>query len=232
MTRGHPFLHTNICAMPSTHLLPLAAASTAEQRLQKLAQMGRPFHCQRETLLLRQGEVSDQILIVLQGRMRVYTSNREGRQLTLAEVKAVDMVGEMSLDGGGRSANVQTIDPCVCVSIERKVLLDFVRQEPEFAMDLMCRVIARARMATRQASDLALLNAYHRLTQWLDQHAQTDEGNGLRYVPKIKNQTELAQQLGCSREMISRLMKDLEQNGYLKVQGQHFLLCKALPQRW
>ena len=56
--------------------------------------------------------------------------------------------------------------------------------------------------------------------------------DGTRRVSERLTHQEMANRLGCSREMVSRLMKDLERGGYLQVQDSQFVLVKPLPQRW
>ena len=218
--------------MPSSMTGRPLTSPSARQRLQRLAMLGRVHHHAKHTLLLEEGAQGDQVLVLLQGQLRVYTESDEGRQYTLAQVQPVDLVGEMSLDGGVRSASVLALEECTCAHIDRKTLLQFMETEPEFAMDLLCRVIARARLATQQAASLALLDAYHRLSLWLEQHAAPAAPAGAwRSVP-VRNQSDLAQHLGCSREMVSRLIKDLQAGGHLQTGRGSWQVKLPLPRAW
>lgn len=206
--------------------------SPQQQRLHRLAQLGKAQHYRSNTTLMLEGDSSQRVLVLLSGGLRVYKLGPQGRQFTLAQVMPVDVVGEMALDGQARSANVETTQASICVWIDRDKLLGFIAKEPEFAMDLLHRVIARARQATGKAADMALLDAYSRLTQWLEQHAGSEEPDGQRRLPAPHSQIELAQELGCSREMVSRLLKDLQGGGYLQLQGAVWVLPQPLPSRW
>jgi len=134
-------------------------------------------------------------------------------------------MGELSLDGGPRSASVITLEACRCAVVTRRTLEQFIAERPEFAFELLAKVIRRARVATLNARQLALEDVYGRLRALL--LALTEAGSGERLTHQ-----EMANRLGCSREMVSRLMKDLERGGYLQVQAHRFTLLKPLPQRW
>lgn len=204
----------------------------AAQRLLRLAEFGRVRHHPANTVLIEEGEQGEQVLVLLEGRLRVYTESAEGRQYTLLLVHPVDLVGEMTLDGGVRSASVHTLEASSCAYIDRATLLRFMGKEPEFAMDLLCRVIARARLATQQASSLALLDAFHRLSLWLQQHALPEDASNPWRTVTVKSQTDLAQHLGCSREMISRLVKDLQIGGHLQASPGQWRVKWPLPRKW
>ena len=137
----------------------------------------------------------------------------------------------MSLDGGPRSASVITLEASVCTVVGRRTLERFVGERPEFAFELLAKVIRRARSTTHSVRQLALNDVYGRLRALLHGMALPQTDGSLRVVERITHQ-EMANRLGCSREMVSRLMKDLERGGYIAVEGTQFVLLKALPQRW
>ncbi|OYU78817.1 MAG: Crp/Fnr family transcriptional regulator, partial [Burkholderiales bacterium PBB5] len=91
--------------------------------------------------------------------------------------------------------------------------------------------IRRARTATLGARQLALNAVYGRLQGQLDRLAAAQD-DGTRRVSERLTHQEMANRLGCSREMVSRLMKDLERGGYVDVQAHHIVLLKNLPQKW
>jgi CRP/FNR family cyclic AMP-dependent transcriptional regulator len=116
--------------------------------------------------------------------------------------------------------------------IGRRTLERFIAERPEFAFELLAKVIRRARSATLSARQLALNDVYGRLKGLLAGLAQMQDDGTQRVADRLTHQ-EMANRLGCSREMVSRLMKDLERGGYVTVNDQHqFVLNKPLPQRW
>jgi CRP/FNR family cyclic AMP-dependent transcriptional regulator len=94
----------------------------------------------------------------------------DGRELTYGTIDAGDYFGEMSLDGGPRSASVITLEPCVCAVIDRAEVRAYLAEEPDFAMTLINEVIRRARAATESARSMALLNVYGRVVALLESY--------------------------------------------------------------
>ena len=96
----------------------------------------------------------------------------------------------------------------------------------------MARLIRRARLATESARSLALIDVYGRLTRLLEQFAGTAQPDGSRTITERLTHKQIANHLACSREMVSRLMKDLENGGYITSRERHYVLLKVLPARW
>jgi len=186
----------------------------------------------RGTLLIQEGETGDTLYIVLQGRLRAFLSDNNGRELTLGLYGPLEYVGEMSLDGGPRSANVEAAEPSVCAVVTRATLLAYIAEHPEFALELMARLIRRARLATESARSVALIDVYGRLVRLLNTMAQMPNEQGERALKERLTHQQMAQHLACSREMVSRLLKDLETGGYIAVRERWIWLLKTLPARW
>jgi CRP/FNR family cyclic AMP-dependent transcriptional regulator len=182
-------------------------------------------------LLIEEGDQSGSVYIVLSGRLRAFVSDARGREVTLALHGPGDYVGEMSLDGGPRSASVQAMEPTVCAVITRETMLRHIATDPELALALIVRLIKRARLATESARSMALLDVYSRLRKLLDERAETQADGTRRIVERLTHQA-IASEIGCSREMVSRLIKDLEGGGYVDTAGRQLLLLRDLPARW
>ncbi len=202
--------------------------------LRALAERGETRRYRKGTLLIQEGDAGETLYIILGGRLRAFSSGDNDREITYGVYGAGEYIGEMSLDGGPRSASVITLEACSCAVVGRRTLERFIAERPEFAFELLAKVIRRARAATLTARQLALNDVYGRLKALLVSLpvavAVPDPGTP-RLAERLTH-LEMAHRLGCSREMVSRLMKDLERGGYLQVQDQHFVLLKALPQRW
>lgn len=186
----------------------------------------------RGALLIQQGDSGDSLYVVLSGRLRAFVADAHGKELTLGQYGALDYVGEMSLDGGTRSAHVEALEATECAVVQRAELLAYIADHPEFALVLLSRVIRRARMATDSARNLALLDVYGRLSRLLTAMAEPPDARGWRRLREPVTHQMLAQHLACSREMVSRLLKDLSTGGYIEVRERWIHLCKPLPARW
>lgn len=210
-------------------MIDLPGASDA---LRELATRGVRHSYKKGRLLIEEGDQGDTIHIVLSGRLRVYSAHPDnGREITYGTYGPGEYVGEMSLDGGLRSASVETLENTVCAAVARSTLEAFIAERPAFAFELLSKVIRRARSATLTARQLALNDAYGNLKAWLDAEAVA-AADGTRWIADRPTHRELAFRIGRSREMVSRLLKDLEEGGYVKVEDQGWRLVKALPARW
>ncbi|CAN7417711.1 MULTISPECIES: Crp/Fnr family transcriptional regulator [unclassified Variovorax] len=218
---------------------PKPAASRAEDppadalppELRKLAALGVQRRYRIHTVLIEEGGRGDSIYIVLSGRLRAFVSDARGREVTLGLHGPGEYVGEMSLDGGLRSASVQAVEPTVCAVVARETMLRHIADEPEFALALIVRLIRRARLATESARSMALLDVYSRLRKFLEERAQA-QADGTRRVAQRLTHQAIASEIGCSREMVSRLIKDLEGGGYVDTAGRQLVLLRDLPARW
>lgn len=216
--------------MPHTTQSPTDPASVAH--IQALAALGVPRRYRRGALLIQEGETGDTLYIVIKGRLRAFLGDESGKELTLGTYGPLEYVGEMSLDGGPRSANVEATEASHCSVVSRATLLAYIADHPEFALELMARVIRRARLATESARSVALIDVYGRLVRLLNQLAAEPDALGHRPLRERMTHQQLAQHLACSREMVSRLLKDLETGGYIAVRERWIWLVRPLPARW
>ena len=210
---------------PSLAELPFSPA------LRALAERAEPRRYRKGVLLIQEGDQGDTLYIVLAGKVRAFSQGDNEREITYGVYGPGEYVGEISLDGGPRSASVITVEPTACVVIPRQTLLLHIAQYPEFAFELLAKVIRRARAATLSAKQLALNDVYGRLRALLESLAQV-QPDGTRQLSERLTHQDMANRLGCSREMVSRLMKDLEAGGYVAIDGHTLLLPRTLPTRW
>jgi CRP/FNR family cyclic AMP-dependent transcriptional regulator len=200
--------------------------------LRALAQRGQLRRYPRGTVLIHEGDRGDSLFILVEGRLRVYGSSAVAdRDVIYGYCEPGDYVGEMSLDGGERSASVAAVEACVCVMVPRELLVDYLREAPEFALELLTKVIRRVRNITVKLKSLALNDVYGRLKAALEAEAKPLP-DGSRLVPGQRTHRDWAAQIGCSREMVSRIMKDLERGGYVEAVADGLRLIKPLPGGW
>ncbi|WP_348755799.1 Crp/Fnr family transcriptional regulator [uncultured Aquincola sp.] len=199
--------------------------------LQRLAQRGQVCHYRTGTLLIQEGERDDAIYILLSGRVRAYSVGDKGQEITYGVYGPGEYMGELSLDGGARSASVVTIEHCTCAVVNRQAVLEHIAQHPEFAFELLAKVIRRVRSATNNARQLALNDVYGRLLHMVNTIAEPGS-DGTRVIHERWTHKEMSSRLGCSRAMVSRLLKDLETGGYVRLEAERFVICKPLPGRW
>jgi CRP/FNR family transcriptional regulator, cyclic AMP receptor protein len=206
----------------------------AQPRLRALARQGVVRNYRKSTVLIEEGDQGGTIYIVLKGRLKAFTfaPDHTEREVIYGVYGIGDLVGEMSLDGGVRSASVATLEVSSCSVVTRETLRQFISTEPEFAFDLLSKVIAKARQATLSTRSLALTDAYGRLVELLTRLA-VSRGDGTRLIPQKLSQAQIAAHIGCTREMVSRLLKDLKVGGYIELTDEkQWVLHGGLPARW
>jgi CRP/FNR family transcriptional regulator, cyclic AMP receptor protein len=185
----------------------------------------------KNALVIQEGDLSDSAYILLKGRVRAFSVGLDAKEVTFAEYHATELFGEMSLDGQPRSASVQALEASECAVVTRTLLQEFVTQEPQFAFELILKVIGRARQATDSTRNLALLDVYGRLKVFLES-APATSGEGHRVLTDRYTHQEIAARIGSSREMVSKLLKDLEIGGYLSVNELSRIMVRQIPRKW
>ena len=197
----------------------------------RLAARGIVRSYRKNTIVLNEGEPGDSLFVLLQGQVKVYATDENGREITYGTIQAGDYFGEMSLDGGARSASVMTLEPCLCALVGRAAVQQHLAEEPDFALQLVGQVIRRARAATETARQMALLDVYGRVIHTLEGQQGPATTQAPVQLTQITHQ-QIASRVGASREMVSRLLKDLEKGGYVELGIKRITLKKKLPARW
>jgi len=212
------------------HEDPIAAAPLSES-LRALARRGAVRTLRKGVQIITEGDQGDSLFIVLRGGLRAFSVAPDGREVTYADYGPGEYVGEMSLDGGPRSANVETTCASVCVLVTRATLESHLADDPTFAFELLAKVIRRARAATVGMKGIALNSVYGRLKALIEHEATVLDGTR-RTWPDVPTHLAISRRLGCSREMVTRLLGDLEQGGCIVFEGRSLTLPKPLPAKW
>jgi CRP/FNR family cyclic AMP-dependent transcriptional regulator len=171
------------------------------------------------------------MFVILSGKVKVYVSDDDGREMILDIYGAGDYVGEMALDGRPRSASVMTLESTTCSVVTRDALKEAVASSPDFAMKLIDTLIERARIATDNVKNLALMDVYGRVARLLLSLAK-EQPDGKLVVPERMTQQDIADRVGASRDMISRIFKDLTIGGYVTVIDRVITINRKPPARW
>ena len=168
----------------------------------------------RGRVIVAEGEASHALYILLSGRAKVQRSDAEGKEVILAVLGPGECFGEMSLiDDAPRSASVITLESCDFMAINKEAFLGVLGENPEIAMKIMRALVKRLREADRKIETLALLDVYGRVARVLMDFSE--EVKGERVIRGRLPRQEIAKMIGASREMVSRVMKGLEKEGYI-----------------
>src|SRR4051812_32844281 len=184
----------------------------------------------KNTIILNEGDQTDSLYVIVAGRVKIFLSNEEGKEIVLDTQGPGEYFGEMVLDGGPRSASVMTLEPCKFQLIPKEDVKALLQSHPDFAMHLVRKLIHRARVLTEHVKSLALQNVYGRFTKLL--HEMAVKENGKLVIADKLSQQEMANRIGASREMINRIIKDLSTGGYITIEAQRIVIHKTLPANW
>jgi len=201
-----------------------------EASLHELAPHGMARAFPKHAVVVNEGDDSDSLFVVLAGRVKVFITGDDGREVVVNVIEAGDYFGELSLDSGVRSASVMTLEPCRFFIIPHGDVEGLLAGNPAFARDLIVKLIGRVRSLTGKVRDLALKDVYGRFVMFVEENAVEHEGE--RVVPERLTQHDIAVRIGGSREMVSRILRDLTAGGYVAVDSKRIRIIKKLPQHW
>jgi CRP/FNR family cyclic AMP-dependent transcriptional regulator len=147
----------------------------------------------------------------------------DGKEVILTIIGPGEFFGEMGLiDDSPRSASVVAIEPCELLSIAKRDFNKCLAENFEMAMTVMRGLVRRLREADRKIGSLALLDVYGRVARLLLDMAE--DVNGQKMVTKRLPKQDIAKMIGASREMVSRVMKDLQMGGFIEMRGSTIVL--------
>jgi CRP/FNR family cyclic AMP-dependent transcriptional regulator len=182
------------------------------------------------TVVVREGDRTDSLYIIVSGRVKIYVSDDKGKEVMLSESGPGEYFGEMVLDEGPRSASVKTLEPTRFLVVSKEDFREFVKKSPEFSLHLICKLISRVRALTNDVKSLALMDVYGRVARMLLELAV--ERDGVLVIDSKPTQQEIASRVCASREMVGRILGDLTVGGYIEVGRDRITIAKALPRTW
>lgn len=199
----------------------------SDAALESLAALAATRSYPKNTIIVSEGDRSDTLFLILDGRVKVFVSDEGNRELVLSTQGPGEYFGEMILDDGPRSASVMTLEPCRMAVVTRESFRNVLATNPEMAVTVIRNLIRRCRVLTESAKDLALLDVYGRLAKLLLSLAHEEEGH-LVIAEKLTKQ-EIGERIGASREMVSRILKDLTAGGYVRMEGGKMIILRKPP---
>jgi CRP/FNR family transcriptional regulator, cyclic AMP receptor protein len=214
-------------------LTPAKLAHLFDQLPPKIADLARHGRIERfatDVVLTQEGKKDDTLHVLLSGRIKVFDNNEDGQEITYGVFGAGDYFGEMTLDGGPRSASVVALEPTVCAILSQAAVRSYIATHGDFAFELIVTLISRVRNATRIARELTLVSVYGRLARFVERSATVQIG-GTRTIEERLTQTDIAARIGASRESVSRILNDWERDGFIRIVQKRITVLRALPER-
>jgi CRP/FNR family cyclic AMP-dependent transcriptional regulator len=207
--------------MPNTIPAPTATDSTSS--IDKFLE-----HCHRrrypaKSVIIYAGDQSDVLYYIVEGSVTVLIEDDDGHEIVLAYLNPGDFFGEMGLFGenSNRSAWIRTKSQCELAEISYSRYRQLAEEDSDMLFELAGQMAARLRNTSRKVSDLAFLDVTGRVARTLlDLCKQPDamtHPDGMQI--KITRQ-EIGRIVGCSREMVGRVLKSLEEQGLITAKGK------------
>lgn len=192
-------------------------SSFSDEQIATVASWGQHRSYARGSAILRAGDETDGLYIILSGRVKVLIPDDQGHEVILSVMAAREFVGEMGLlDGLPSSATVEAMEPCEILRLPRTAFLSCLQGNGEVAMLVLRNLVKRLREADRKIESLALIDVYGRVARLIIDMAEQIDGQWV--VQRAPAKQEIARMIGASREMVSRVVKDLQEKNLIRTE--------------
>ncbi|MGH8690111.1 MAG: Crp/Fnr family transcriptional regulator [Burkholderiales bacterium] len=198
--------------------------------LDKIAAVATVRTFPKRAIIVTEGDDTDSLYVLLSGKARVFVADDKGREVQLNQLGPGEYFGEITLDGGPRSASVTALEDCRCAVVKRAEFNTFLEQHPELALHIVRKLARRVRDLTENVRSLALMDVYGRVARLLLELAE--EKDGRLMVSEHLTHKDIASRVGASREMISRIFSDLAEGGYVRKEDGQLVIARKPPPRW
>ena len=199
--------------------------------LAQLAQRATLKRFPKNSVLVNEGDDTDSLYIIQSGKVKIYLSDEDGKELVLSLIGPGDYFGEIALlDESPRSASAMSLEECKIYVLNKPQFEAFLKQDTAVCLRVMRGLTRRLRELTDNMRDMALMDVYGRIAKTLTNLAEEQDGK-LVITNKLTHK-DLASMVGSSREMVSRIMKELSKGGYITVEKNRLIINDKLPARW
>lgn len=202
--------------------------------IKQIAHIFRERDYKRKELIFGAGDVSDSIYLLKTGHVRLYRVTEDGKEVTLAILRAGDVFGELALfDETHRTTFAEALDDAHICATSVEQFTKLMAHRPEIAVTI-AKEIARRRCETEaQIVEMAYATVGGRVTAALmhlaEQHGETLENGDVRITLRLSHQ-ELANMIGSSRESCTMELQRLQKRGIIAVDDEHrFVLTSRRP---
>jgi CRP/FNR family cyclic AMP-dependent transcriptional regulator len=183
-------------------------------------------------LLFSEGDDSDGLYIIKEGKAKVFISDETGKDMTVAILGPGEVIGEIaSLDGQARTASVTAIEPTTVLKIAQRDFRHFLADNQELAFEIIQILTSRIRSYNTSVGNLAFKTVYERIIAMLEQNSEPCD-DGTRVVNGSYTHKDIADMVGASREMVSRVFSDLTKGEYISTDQRVITIHKKFPRGW
>lgn len=187
---------------------------------------------QKNTIIINEGDDTTSLYCILEGRTKVFLTDEAGKEVVLNTQSKGEYFGEVSLfDDGPRSASVMTLEDCQFAVLTKQTFIQLLTDTPLLSLSIIKGLTHRLRSLSENVRSLALMDVYGRVARTLIDLSSEQE-NGDRIITEPLTYNDLANRVGASSKMVSRIMKDLKKGGYIVKNAQQHIIKRNLPPAW
>ena len=182
----------------------------------------------KNTILFSRGDESDALYLLYKGSAKAIINDETGKEIVLSTIGPGEYFGEISfLDGEARSATVMTREPVQVLIVYKNDFKKILFSNPDIVFRLLKELLKKLRRSTEQIESLAFMDVYKRIANLLLQLAKPQ--NAKWVIEEKLTHQEISNRVGSSREMVSRIMKQLQTGGYISIDKKKIIIHKKLP---
>lgn len=186
----------------------------------------------KNTVVIHENDPADSLFVIESGNVKVYCSDKNGKEFIMNTLGAGDYFGELALlDDATRSASVRTVEKSSFRIVLKEDFNRVLDTHPNITRQLISNLAARVRKLTADVKSLALQDVYGRVANVLMDLSE-ERGDGTLYIPEKLTQQDIADRVGASREMVARILKDLTIGEYIRFEGRHIIINTRLPAKY
>jgi len=184
----------------------------------------------KNTVIIEKGDEANALYILCQGQVKAFVADDSGKEVVLSQQGPGAILGELALLADiPRTLSVMTVEDCDFLVLTKRSFMQCLEAHPNIAFNLIRALAKQVQSLTQSVTDFALLDVYGRIAKILRDSAEEEDGRMI--TPKFTHQ-QIADRVGASREMVSKILKDLKLGGYLTAEGKRYVLHRNLPAKW
>ncbi|PCI64164.1 MAG: Crp/Fnr family transcriptional regulator [Kangiella sp.] len=185
----------------------------------------------KKTQIVTEGDDSHSLYFLLEGKVKVYLNDKNGKEIIINTHVPGDFFGELGLVKTiPRTASVMTLEECKIGVMQEFDFKHCLSSYPAFSIALIENLSTRLIEATETIRKLGLMDVYQRIAVTF--LTLSEERDGVRVIPEKLTQQNIASRVGASREMVARILKDLRVGGYITQDSNSITINRPLPHSW
>lgn len=196
-------------------------------------------HCHRrrfpaKAAIIRQGDPTGDLCYIITGSVTVLLEDDKGHEIVLAYLNPGDFFGEIGLfnEDATRTALVRARSECEIAQISYNKLRGMTELYPDLIIAMTSQLARRLRNTNRKLGDLAFMDVYGRVARTLLDLCEQPDAITHPHGMQVKvTRQELARIVGCSREMVGKVLKEMEEHKHVALDGKNIVVVGVAPNR-